>query len=513
MKHGRGANPNRHQGTRGPGNAIPEAVEPDLVPGRVELLDARAPFLLPLTLLLIARVFFMLAQPYASEDAYITFRYAARWVAGHGLTYNPGEHVLGFTSPLWTLWCGIGLALRVNPVPWTQITSIVADVCTLVVGAQLLRTQRSGASAWAFAMFFACWPLFSASAVSGLEMNTVIALLMLATALAVRRSRGAGWVLGLLAVSRPEGLLAAVLIGVIADTRARFVAGGVFALTAAGLFSWFHTVLPQSVVAKAVLYGTPGPWTGRHWWDWLVPFPMGRYPTSSEGIQLMPLALVFGAALMAGIARLWVERSLRLAAFAIAGLAVWLGYVTLGVAYFWWYLPLPLAALGWTAALGLPEVVRGRTLPALCIVVLLGVWITGLPLYLGRAQTEYENFAGAAEFLKVNSQPEQRVLLEPIGWIGYETGMHVFDEVGLVTPEVVRRRLNGAGWYADMVAEHRPEWLVVRPEVFTDRATFAGAGAPFRGPGERDNILAHYRAVWPSVPQPGITLRVFRRTD
>src|ERR1700682_2995626 len=36
------------------------------------------------------------------DDAYITFRYAANVARGFGLVFNPGERVLGTTSPLFT---------------------------------------------------------------------------------------------------------------------------------------------------------------------------------------------------------------------------------------------------------------------------------------------------------------------------------------------------------------------------------------------------------------------------
>src|SRR5260370_38217980 len=37
------------------------------------------------------------------DDAYITFRYAANLARGLGLVFNPSEHVLGTTSPLFTV--------------------------------------------------------------------------------------------------------------------------------------------------------------------------------------------------------------------------------------------------------------------------------------------------------------------------------------------------------------------------------------------------------------------------
>ena len=469
--------------------------------------------MIPMILLLATRMLMFLAQPYANEDAYITFRYAANLVAGHGLTFNPGQHVMGFTSPLWTVWSALGIAVHADPVRWTQITSIVADACTLTLGVEVLAAAVSRQAAWAFAAFFAVWPLFAASAVSGLEMNVELCLIVLSAVLAERRSRWAGLTLGLLAISRPEGLLAAIVLSLRASVSARAVAIAIVGATAAALMAYFHSVVPQSVLAKVSMYGMPGPWAGRHWWDWLVPFPLARYPISSEGYQLLPLALVFTAALVQGVRQLWPARTGAVALIGVSGLAGWLAYSALGVAYFWWYMTVPMACLAWVAAAGFPEVVRGRLVPAMCALFLVGTWSMGFPLYLGRAQTEYTNFVSVARFLQTNAQPEDVVLLEPIGMIGYQTRLPILDEIGLVTPETVRRRLAGAGWYADLIAEHRPTWLVTRADLFESPAGFAGAGAPFRDRGERESMLAHYQRLWPSSPITGISMQVFRRRD
>jgi hypothetical protein len=61
-----------------------------------------------------------------------------------------------------------------------------------------------------------------------------------------------------------------------------------------------------------------------------------------------------------------------------------------------------------------------------------------------------------------------------------------------VSPQVAARRRQGAGWYADIVAAERPDWLVVRYAVMRTGEAFAGAGAPFRSEAERDSTLARY---------------------
>lgn len=52
------------------------------------------------------------------DDAYITFRYARNLVEDAGFVYNPGEHVLGTTTPLYTLLlAGLSLATGCRDLP------------------------------------------------------------------------------------------------------------------------------------------------------------------------------------------------------------------------------------------------------------------------------------------------------------------------------------------------------------------------------------------------------------
>jgi arabinofuranosyltransferase len=459
--------------------------------------------------LVLGRVLVWLSQPLASEDAYITFRYARMALAGHGLVYNAGERIMGFTSLPWTLWCALGMALHVDPVWWTRATSLAADLATLWLGWQLLARPGAPAAARAFAVFFAGWPMFAAASATGLETNAFLTLALLAAWLVTRGSRAAGPVLGLLAVMRPEGLAAAAVVALAAGWRSRVEALALVVACVVGLTLYYGSAVPQSVVAKALLYGTPGPWAGRHWWEWLLPFPLGRFPVASEGQHLLPLAAVFAAAVVVGARQLAREPRSGATLAAGAGLAVWLGYVTLGVAYFWWYLVLPLGAFALVAASGFAHVVRGRALPIAATLTVLGTWTVAVPLYIGRAQAEVASFGPPAELLAARGAPGESVLLEPIGWIGFRSSLRVLDESGLVSPEIARRRVQGPGWYADVVRRSHPDWLVVRAAVLESGEAFAGAGAPFRSGAERDAVLADYALEAP--PSRGGTFAVYRR--
>ena len=50
------------------------------------------------------------------DDAFISFRYAANLLDGHGLVYNPGERVEGYTNFLWTVLMAAAMGAGANPV-------------------------------------------------------------------------------------------------------------------------------------------------------------------------------------------------------------------------------------------------------------------------------------------------------------------------------------------------------------------------------------------------------------
>ncbi len=485
---------------------------PPLLPAWREIVDPSLPFLLPLLLLAVGRFVFWLYLPFASEDAYITFRYARNLVAGNGLVFNPGERVMGFTSAPWTLWTSLGYALLRDTVLWTRVWTMLGDVTTLLVLGTLLRRHASPAAAWCFNFFFAAWPYVAAVGVSGMENSLMVTLIVLAAALSARRSAASGPVLGLLALWRPEGVAAAAIIGLGALWRDRLVALAILIAGALALAGYYGSPIPQSLFAKSQMYGTPGPWLGRHWWEWLSPFSFGRWPIASEANNLLPLTVLLAPALVRGVPEMWRARSSGLA-LAIAGaLTVWLGYALLGVAYFNWYMIVPLAGIVALAAVGAPHIVRGRGLYVSAALFVVGMWTLAPNLYLGRAKAEYFGFGVIADYLLQHARPGEKVMLEPIGLIGYHAPLRVVDEVGLVSPQVARRRLQGSGWYTDIANQERPEWLVVRRNVLKTGEAWAGAGAPFRSDVERDSLLAHYRTMTGTDEEAGdLSMVVLRR--
>ncbi len=81
--------------------------------------------------------------PFATDDAFISFRYSERLLDGKGLTWNDGEWVEGYSNLLWVLLCaGMGLF----GADMLQASRVLGVVCT--VGTMLLLARRFGGSSW-----------------------------------------------------------------------------------------------------------------------------------------------------------------------------------------------------------------------------------------------------------------------------------------------------------------------------------------------------------------------------
>ena len=71
------------------------------------------------------------------DDAFISFRYAANLLDGHGLVYNPGERVEGYTNFLWTLLLAGAMGLGANPVIASVVGGMASAVALAWGGARL----------------------------------------------------------------------------------------------------------------------------------------------------------------------------------------------------------------------------------------------------------------------------------------------------------------------------------------------------------------------------------------
>jgi len=218
-------------------------------------------------------------RAWLTDDAFISFRYARNLVEGHGLVYNPGERVEGYSNFLWTLWCALGLGMRIPAEIWAQIWGVVFYTASIgLLAFHLTALQpRIGLlhPALPLTMLLAVlhedWSIF---ATGGLETSAFTFLILCAYLLLVapgttsRRSLLAGLVMALATLTRPDGIVFAGVGGLfVLTSRSRriklaliYTAG--FAVLLIPFLAWrvwyYDDLLPNTYYAKSAHLA---------WWD------------------------------------------------------------------------------------------------------------------------------------------------------------------------------------------------------------------------------------------------------
>ena len=73
---------------------------------------------------------------FLTDDAFISFRYTRNLLEGHGLVFNPGEYVEGYTNFLWILelaaiWGVFGLRPE-HAAPWLSVAYTIATIAAIL---------------------------------------------------------------------------------------------------------------------------------------------------------------------------------------------------------------------------------------------------------------------------------------------------------------------------------------------------------------------------------------------
>jgi len=225
----------------------------------------------PLLVAAVALCARLLPEPRTIDDAFITFRYARNLLAGLGFVFNPGEHVLGTTTPLYTLLlAGVSGLTRVQSFPWLALwVNALADAVTCVVLVRL-GEKLSGRRAvgWAAAWLWAIAPMSVTFAIGGMETSIFVLLLTLGADLYLSgKGTAAALTSALLLLTRPDGILFTgplILDALGRGWRTRRwprAEALVFSLTLAPwlIFAtlYFGTPIPHSVAAKTLAYRLP----------------------------------------------------------------------------------------------------------------------------------------------------------------------------------------------------------------------------------------------------------------
>jgi hypothetical protein len=209
---------------------------------------------------------------WTTDDAYISFRYARNLAEGQGLVYNEGERVEGYSNFLWTLWVAAGLSLGFGAEGWANLWSTIfylGSVLLLVWNHEAWNRRVAGAR-WLIpvaalgAVLHRDWSVW---ATGGLETSLYTFLLLAAYLAFAWHTASAEWIAlagalaGLAALTRPDGILPAFVMGlfVIAYGRTRLRAaaayGFFFALLWLPHLTWrlwyYGDVVPNTYYAKS----------------------------------------------------------------------------------------------------------------------------------------------------------------------------------------------------------------------------------------------------------------------
>ena len=155
------------------------------------------------------------------DDAFISFRYARNLVEGHGLVFNAGERVEGYTNFLWVLelaalWKVFGLRPE-SVAPWLSVACTIGTLAAVVWwAARLPGNPARGLVVWmalgllCTSATFAVWTSGGGLETRQFTLFVVLAVVCLSVHAGSRRGLlAASLSLAAAAYTRPEGLLIA----------------------------------------------------------------------------------------------------------------------------------------------------------------------------------------------------------------------------------------------------------------------------------------------------------------
>jgi arabinofuranosyltransferase len=429
------------------------------------------PIILFFTAIAVRLVLFF-ATHYAVDDAFITFRYAENLALGNGFVYNLGERVLGTTTPLFTLLIAFLNLIGISSITAAMLINLTAAGLTTVILYRWSQHLDLGRFTILPAIIYVVFPRSVICDIAGME--TAFFTLLITSGLYLlflRKHFAAITVASLATVARPEGwaLLALALVVTFFRDRRQLLLKGIPVLLIAGnwlLFAYlyFGSIVPNSLTAKMALYSGHGQFSS---WQGLSvtlglnsPFGWIIWP-----LFLLGLIFAFRKDRLLGLIALWCGA--YLGALVASGTHVFFWYpaavyptsfviVTIAVVHLLRQIPAAKAAYtNW-----LPVVA------SILVVAASSIHLTVGSKNLRQEMATYRNIhIAAGNYLTQHTSPNDRVLAEDIGYLGYYFRWHIIDRDGLVTPQAAK--YNRASEYYRFADSTNAEWLFIDPDYPT----------------------------------------------
>jgi hypothetical protein len=258
----------------------------------------------------------LISGPRTIDDAYITYRYASNITSGNGFVYNQGEHVLGTTTPLFTLILTIFASLTGGPnAPFPILALIINSIADGFNAMLLLFIGRKLGQKYAgigASLVWAVLPFSVTFAIGGLETSVYVSLLLACWAAILRQNYTlVSFLLGLALLTRPDALililplgLGRILLNIIKkNERIKIIELIAFLLPTLIWYSfaimYFGSPFPHSIIAKSQAYHLPEfSSLGRLFQHYATPF-MGNLTFGSTwikvGLVLYPFLHIVGS--------------------------------------------------------------------------------------------------------------------------------------------------------------------------------------------------------------------------
>ena len=444
--------------------------------------------------------------PFTIDDAYISFRYARNFADGHGLVYNLGERIEGYTNFLWTLLLGFEAMLGLDPVVMSKVMGAASACGTLYFTYRLAeRLLPFGLPPRVATWLLATSTLCPGYSVFGLETRLLTLLVTAGAYLVYREDEGdprafpwSALVFAAAGLTRPE---APLFLGLVMLTlgrrflgRQNLLRGVAFALPIAAHLLWrrayYGDWLPATFFAKtgdlnAQLVGG---------YDYV----RGYFTFVGPAAVLLALpGAVIGA----------FRRRREAIACALVS-ALFTGYIVL-VGGDWmphhrFFAPVePFLFL--LIGLTLRRLGETRSLLVLLLVlVAAGDYAVTRVKRLNKSYTrlvihEYRahmRTAGVASDWLVQNPPG-KIAIGDIGLVGYRTNYPLLDTLGLVDPVISRlpggyAARNGEG-FRDRIFGEMPAYIVIIVDGMCDRPVMAGSRAIYEDPRFAPNFVTGHR--------------------
>ena len=448
------------------------------------------------------------------EDYYITFRSSQNLAQGNGLVFNVGDRLHTFTSPLGVLLPALAAVVtgaeNVEAALWgfrlMSLAALALACCLMVSAAQQMKFPPL------LAIMAGAWLALDAKtldfSINGMETGLWVAFLSYAIwaqlgGAKMWRHMGLAWA-GLM-WTRPDCFIHISLLalgslfflgGRHGESRSTMIVGWLKAglLTTVLYLPWFAwawiyygSPIPHTVVAKGGLGAELG-LLDQLTRVALLPFGFKQLDNAMLATFLPAYhqlggwnaGLALSAKMVASVAGLaWllprVSAPVRWLSIVYCGIHVYLTVVPYFA--FPWYLPAA-APFGVLILIGMVrDLIGGRAdepvawrerLSGLIVaaVVLLSAGLTWQVALQMRAQQriiEDGNRMRMGQYIREHANPGDTVFTEPLGYVGYFSGLRTYDFPGMSSPEMVAARSAVGESWRDLIEYLQPDWVVLRP--------------------------------------------------